>query len=101
MSDRLAFTTEKQTARRAETRDAVRVLELLVVAEGCGVMIADLRERGVQAPGQAIYELELAGRQINRRFAPSSDGRHIMRYRLAVSVQRSTIRDVSPNAASR
>jgi hypothetical protein len=50
----------------ASDRDAVRLLALLEANSGDALTIADMRERGIAAPGQVIYALQLAGYDIDR-----------------------------------
>lgn len=52
-------------------RELARALELLERNTSRPVTLADLRERGISAPGQAIYDLQLAGHMIDR--VPSID----------------------------
>lgn len=46
--------------------DRALLLDLLGTAEDDPLTIADLRERGVRMPGQALYELELDGYPVER-----------------------------------
>jgi hypothetical protein len=55
-------------------RNEARVLALLESDEAGGLTIAALREHGIQAPGQAVYALELAGHKIDRVNCEDSDG---------------------------
>lgn len=43
-----------------------RLVELLEAADGGPVTIADLRGRGIEAPAQTVYELQLAGCPVDR-----------------------------------
>ena len=47
-------------------RHATRLLALLEANSGDAFTIADMRERGIAAPGQVIYALQLAGYDIDR-----------------------------------
>jgi hypothetical protein len=47
-------------------RDAARLLALLEATPGDAVTIAEMRERGIAAPAQVIYALQLAGYDIDR-----------------------------------
>jgi len=63
-------------ARRARTRrpeplsrwdhDASRLLAMLEDNPTCALTIDDMRERGIAAPAQVIYGLQLAGYDIDR-----------------------------------
>ncbi len=55
-------------------RNEARLLALLESDEAGGLTIAALRERGIQAPGQAVYALQLAGHKIDRVNCEDSDG---------------------------
>ena len=48
------------------TVDRARLLSLLDAGLDDAPTIADLRERGVRMPGQAIYELEVDGYPVER-----------------------------------
>lgn len=50
----------------ASDRQAARLLALLEANSGEALTIADMRERGIAAPGQVIYALQLAGYDIDR-----------------------------------
>jgi len=68
----------------AETSDRARLLRALTDAEGAALTISDLRDRGVQMPGQALYELELEGYPVERvRAAGGSRRGGSIGYRLA------------------
>jgi hypothetical protein len=66
------------------TSDCARLLHVLDAAEGDGLTIGDLRERGIQMPGQAIYELELDGYPVER-VRPRGSARRcrVLGYRLS------------------
>ncbi len=53
-----------------DTSDRARLLRALLAAEGRALTISDLRDRGVQMPGQALYELELDGYPVERVHRP-------------------------------
>jgi hypothetical protein len=60
-------TPTRQTPHRPTgISDRARLLQLLDAADGDTLTIGDLRERGIQMPGQAIYELELDGYPVER-----------------------------------
>ena len=63
-------------------RDSARVLTLLEANQTGGLTIAALRERGVKAPAQAVYELQLAGYEIDRVTFENPDGHATLGYRL-------------------
>ncbi|MDQ6774830.1 MAG: hypothetical protein M3071_01115 [Actinomycetota bacterium] len=55
--------------------DRARLLHALDAAEGDALTIGDLRERGIEMPGQAIYELEVDGYPVERVSRRSSERR--------------------------
>ena len=63
-------------------RDLARLLALLEADHAQTVTFAELRERGIEAPGQAIYMLQLDGYQIDRVPVQRSDGHKTIGYRL-------------------
>jgi hypothetical protein len=63
-------------------RELARVLALLEGDRAGSVTIAALRERGVKAPAQAMYDLQLAGYAIDRVSCPDPGGRRTFGYRL-------------------
>ena len=63
-------------------RELARALALLQGDRAGPVTIAALRERGVKAPAQAVYELQLAGYEIDRVPCRCSDGHTTQGYRL-------------------
>jgi hypothetical protein len=79
MNDRAARTrTDPAAPERAWGRDASRLLAMLKRDRDTGVTVAAMRERGIDAPAQAIYTLQLVGYAIdrvptglNRRAAPA------------------------------
>jgi hypothetical protein len=54
------------TKRSLETPEAHVVLELLEQADEHGITLQDLREQGLKMPALALYELELAGWDVQR-----------------------------------
>lgn len=82
MSSRAPGTGTDQTAlESAWGPDAARLLALLEHDRYSGVTVAALRERGIEAPAQVIYALQLAGYAIDR--VPSSlNGPRASAYRL-------------------
>ena len=98
MSKPTTHTSNELTERRSvEGHDAARVLTLLGGDERGALTIAALREHGVQAPAQAIYELQLDGYEIDRVPCESSDRRMTIGYRLRTSAaisSRSALREV-------
>jgi hypothetical protein len=55
-------------------RELARALALLEGNDSRTVTLAALRERGVNAPAQAIYDLQLAGHTIDRFMSTDSAG---------------------------
>jgi hypothetical protein len=63
--------------------DRARLLHLLASVDTDPLTIADLRERGIRMPGQAIYELELDGYPVERvHYRGRTRGCSIIGYRL-------------------
>ena len=58
--------TRQREPENSWDRDATRLLALLEANSGDALTIADMRERGIAAPGQVIYALQLAGYDIDR-----------------------------------
>ena len=98
MSNRTTATTNELIEPRCvEGHDAARVLTLLGADDSGALTMAALREHGVQAPAQAIYELQLDGYEIDRVPCESSDRQAIIGYRLRTSAaipSRSALREV-------
>ena len=63
-------------------RELARALALLQGDQAGPVTIAALRERGVKAPAQAVYDLQLAGHAIDRVSCTDPRGRRTFGYRL-------------------
>jgi hypothetical protein len=63
-------------------RDQSRVLRLLEANQHQGLTVAVLRERGIEAPAVTVYELQLAGCEIDRVPCRCSDGHTTLGYRL-------------------
>jgi hypothetical protein len=61
--------------------DAVRLLALLQDKSGA-LNVPELRERGIDAPAQAIYMPQLVGYQVDRIPVRLKDGRQSMGYRI-------------------
>ena len=75
-------TTDDVQPRSAGDRELARALALLE-GDGAGsVTIAALRERGVKAPAQAMYDLQLAGYAIDRISCTDPRGHRTFGYRL-------------------
>jgi hypothetical protein len=86
MSNRTTPTTNELTGPRSvEGHDAARVLTLLGADDSGAVTMAALREHGVHAPAQAIYELQLDGYEIDRVPCEGSDRHTTIGYRLRTS----------------
>jgi hypothetical protein len=83
MISRAAHVIVEQTGRRnPHGREVTRVLKLLGADDSGGLTMAVLRENGVQAPTRAIYELQLAGCDIDLVACESTGGRKTLGYRL-------------------
>lgn len=64
-------------------RDTARLLELFDAAQGRPLTVAELQRGGVAMPGQALYELQLAGYRISRVFGRDGKQRRtLLGYRL-------------------
>lgn len=63
-------------------RELARALALLESNHSGSVTLAALRERGVKAPAQAIYDLQLAGHTIDRVTNTDPAGQASAGYRL-------------------
>ena len=63
-------------------RELARALALLQDDQAGPVTIAALRERGVKAPAQAVYDLQLAGHAIDRVSCSDPRGHRTFGYRL-------------------
>ena len=89
MNDRAMPTSADPTRARSQgDRDLTRVLALLegALLEGDhtgAITVAALRERGVKAPAQAVYTLQLAGYAIDRVSCTDPGGHKTLGYRLA------------------
>ena len=65
-----------------EDREAARLLALLEDEGTEVVTIEHMRGRGIQAPAQAIYTLQLAGFQVDRVAVEHQSGHQVIGYRL-------------------
>ncbi|MGZ4286743.1 MAG: hypothetical protein ACXVW5_21310 [Solirubrobacteraceae bacterium] len=63
-------------------RELARALALLQDDRSGLVTIAALRDRGVKAPGQAVYDLQLLGHAIDRVSCTDPHGHRTFGYRL-------------------
>lgn len=83
--DRSSIGTGPDPRPAQETADRERLLHALAEARDEPLTMAELRERGIQMPGQALYELELDGYEVERvhRRSPTH-GRGVLAYRLRV-----------------
>jgi hypothetical protein len=63
-------------------RELARVLALLQDDRAGSVTIAALRERGIKAPAEAVYDLQLAGHAIDRVSCTDPHGHRTFGYRL-------------------
>ena len=77
--------TDQTEPQSIEDRDLARLLALLEADQAGALTIADLRERGLKAPAQAVYELQLAGYVIDRVYFQDQDGRRSLGYCLRAS----------------
>jgi hypothetical protein len=66
----------------AGDRNLTRVLRLLEADQARVLTIAALRERGIEAPALTVYELQLAGYNIERVCLELPEGRTMFGYRL-------------------
>ena len=57
---------EESGPLRLRDPDAAHLLDVLAEHEGFPMTIAQLRDEGLHAPAQAIYELQLAGYDVER-----------------------------------
>jgi len=71
-------------------RDPARLLGLLEDNCAEAMTITELQERGIEAPGQAIYTLRLTGYQIERVPIWRPNGRNTTGYRLRPQASRSS-----------
>lgn len=65
-----------------DERNLALALELLGADRSNVVTLGALRDRGVRAPADAMYTLQLAGYEIDRVFCEDADGRRRLGYRL-------------------
>ena len=83
MVDRATTISTDQPHPQSEgDRELVRVLALLEGDQAGSMTVAELRERGVKAPGQAVYTLQLAGYAIDRVSGTDLGGDRALGYRL-------------------
>ena len=75
---------------RLTDRDEARLLAVLEDNCAEAVTISELRERGIRAPGQAIYTLQLTGYQIDRVRVQRPNGHNSTGYRLGLRASRSS-----------
>lgn len=82
MADGAGPSTSRSQPRSAGDRELARVLALLEDADSDWVTLTVMRERGVRAPAQAIYTLELAGYPIDRSSCTGPPGQRAPGYRI-------------------
>ena len=82
--------TEPGDLPRLGDRDTVRLLAVLEDNCAEAVTISELRERGIETPGQAIYTLQLTGYPIERVPIQHPTGRNTTGYRLHLQASRSS-----------
>lgn len=63
-------------------RELMRLLGLLEDNRAGALTIAALRDRGIETPAVSVYELQLAGYEIDRVPCEHQDGRTALGYRL-------------------
>ncbi len=86
MNDRRAGRTAEQAGPlRTPNRAATHLLEILA-RTGRPTTVDELRREGVAAPAQGIYELQLAGYEIDRVAVGQATGRPASGYRLRTPV---------------
>jgi hypothetical protein len=82
-----------------------RVLEPLEANRAGGLTIAALRERGIGTPAMSVYELQLAGYEIERVPCEHPDGHTTLGYELraaaAPAINQSTLKEVASDEISR
>ena len=76
---------ENTQAQSDGSRDLIRVLELLDGDQTGAISVSALRDLGVKAPAQAVYNLQLAGYAIDRVSFTDQSGHRTLGYRLAVA----------------
>ncbi len=77
--------TDHVQPRSEGERELARVLALLEGDRAGSLTIAALRQRGVKAPAQAVYDLQLAGYAIDRVSRTEPGGQSTFGYHLHVS----------------
>ncbi len=89
----------------AGDRDLTRLLRLLETDQDGGLTIAALRERGIETPAMSVYELQLAGYEIERVPCEHRNGRTTLAYRLraapAQTTDQSMLKEVASDGISR
>jgi hypothetical protein len=76
------MSASRSQPQSAGDRELERVLALLESDQTGSVTVAALRERGVMAPGQAVYTLQLAGYAIDRASSTDPHGNRALGYRI-------------------
>lgn len=76
---------DRSQPQSAGDRDLSRVLSLLQGGQEGALTIAALRERGIEAPALTLYELQLAGYEIERVLYVDADGHTSPSYRLSAA----------------
>jgi hypothetical protein len=89
-------TSEPDSPPRPVDRDVARLLALLEDQCAEAVTITELRERGIAAPAQAIYTLQLTGYEVDRVPIHRPNGRNGTGYRLRLPASQSS----GPNEVS-
>ena len=90
--------------RTGGDRHLTRLLRLLETdQDGGGLTVAALRERGIQTPAMSVYELQLAGYEIERVPCEHRNGRATLAYRLrcpAHTTDQSMLKEVASDGIS-
>jgi hypothetical protein len=82
MAYQAAIPTSNVEPQSEGERELAGVLALLEGDQTGSVTLAALRERGVNAPAQAVYTLQLAGYAIDRVSCTDRGGHRTLGYRL-------------------
>ncbi|MBV9311340.1 MAG: hypothetical protein JOZ73_10935 [Solirubrobacterales bacterium] len=80
----------KMAPQGLDDREAARLLALLEDESTEVLTIEDMRARGIQAPAQAIYTLQLRGYQVDRVAVQHASGHQLIGYRLRAAEQQAS-----------
>jgi hypothetical protein len=95
---------ELERPRTGRDRHLTRLLRLLETDQDGGLTIAALRERGIETPAMSVYELQLAGYEIERVPCEHRNGRTTLAYRLrcpGADADQSVLKEVASDGISR